>query len=117
MPGSIKGSGTPSTPSAPPTAITIGKTMGRIQIAGRPRKAPQMPTATMAATWSQPKSGWVKPETKPPWKPSASLWAATGRARQARQTASRPAPRARVSGLIPGMSGSRYGLTLRAYRL
>ena len=35
--------------SAPPTAMTSGKITGRSQIAGAPRKAPQSPTATIAA--------------------------------------------------------------------
>ena len=43
MPVSTPGSGTPSTPSTPPNAITSGKTTGSSQIAGGPRNAPHMP--------------------------------------------------------------------------
>ncbi len=50
MPYSMPGIGTPATPSAPPSAMTSGKVTGRSQIAGGPRKAPQSPTATIAAT-------------------------------------------------------------------
>ena len=48
MPISTPGNGTPSTPSAPPKAMTSGNTTGKTQMAGVPRNAPQSPTATMA---------------------------------------------------------------------
>jgi hypothetical protein len=76
MPVSIIGIGTPATPSAPPSAMTSGKTTGRIQIAGAPRKAPQRPTATIATTWSQPRIGCQNPLAKPVLIPSP-VWAAT----------------------------------------
>ncbi len=50
MPVSTPGMGTPSTPDAPPTAITTGNTTGRIQMAGVPKKASHNPTVTMATT-------------------------------------------------------------------
>jgi hypothetical protein len=50
MPVSIAGSGTPRMPSAPPTAMTSGNTIGSSQIAGAPRNAPHRPTATIATT-------------------------------------------------------------------
>ena len=70
MPISTPGSGTPRIPSTPPNAITSGNTIGKSQIAGGPRKAPHSPTATIAATWSGPKSGCPKPPMKPPESPS-----------------------------------------------
>ena len=53
-------------PSAPPIIITSGKVIGSSQIAGAPRKAPQRPTATIAATWSGPVSGCRNPVRNPP---------------------------------------------------
>ncbi len=37
-------------PAAPPSAITMGKATGSIQIAGAPSCAPHIPTASMART-------------------------------------------------------------------
>ncbi len=39
--------------------MTSGKVIGRIQIAGAPSCAPQIPTATIAIRWSMP-VGWVE---------------------------------------------------------
>ena len=52
MPNSTPGSGTPSKPSMPPIAMTIGNATGSTQIAGAPSCAPHRPTATIASTWS-----------------------------------------------------------------
>ncbi len=48
MPVSIAGISIPITPSAPPNAITKGKTIGNTQMAGLPKNTPQRPTATIA---------------------------------------------------------------------
>ena len=64
IPVSTPGRGIPTTPRAPPKAITSGNTTGRSQIAGAPRNAPHSPTATIAMTWSGPKIGCVKPPQK-----------------------------------------------------
>ncbi len=58
IPISTPGSGTPRSPSMPPSAITIGKVTGSIQTAGAPSCAPHSPTATIASTWSSPETGW-----------------------------------------------------------
>ena len=50
MPISTPGSGTPSKPRNPPSAITSGNVTGSTQIAGAPSCAPQSPTATIAST-------------------------------------------------------------------
>ena len=50
MPASTPGSGIPSKPRKPPSAMTIGNVTGSSQIAGAPSCAPQSPTATMAST-------------------------------------------------------------------
>ena len=57
MPISTPGSGMPSKPIIPPSAMTIGKVTGKSQIAGAPSCAPHNPTATIASTWSQPEIG------------------------------------------------------------
>ena len=48
MPNSSSGSGMPSSPSMPPSAMTMGKVTGNSQMAGCPSCAPQIPTATIA---------------------------------------------------------------------
>ena len=50
MPISTPGSGTPSRPSMPPNAITIGNVTGSSHIAGAPSCAPHSPTDTIAST-------------------------------------------------------------------
>ncbi len=50
MPASTPGSGMPTTPIAPPTAMIIGNTTGNVHMAGTPRNAPHTPTATIAIT-------------------------------------------------------------------
>ncbi len=60
MPTSTPGSGTPSRPTMPPSAITIGKVTGKSHSAGAPSCAPQRPTAIIARTWSSPESGWTQ---------------------------------------------------------
>jgi hypothetical protein len=73
MPVSTTGIGTARTPSAPPKAMTSGKTTGSSHSAGAPRKAPHRPTATMAAMWSIPESGCSRPLTSPPGVSTASF--------------------------------------------
>ena len=96
------GSGAPAMPSAPPKAITSGKTIGSSQIAGAPRKAPQRPTATIAATWSQPRIGCRKPDAKPPATLEPS-WAKAGAAVAKTANAAR-------SGAMRSMSFQRSGV-------
>jgi len=87
MPTSTPGIGTPSTPRAPPKAITSGKITGSSHIAGVPKNAPQMPTATMAAMWSSPFKGWTRPLMKPPTAPvSECAWARQGTAKMQAST-------------------------------
>ena len=57
MPTSTPGSGTPTSPSIPPNAITIGNVTGSSHTAGAPSCAPHSPTETIASTWSSPETG------------------------------------------------------------
>ncbi len=48
MPTSSPGKGMPIKPIIPPSAMTMGKVIGKTQMAGAPSCAPHIPTATIA---------------------------------------------------------------------
>ena len=73
MPTSMPGSFTPSRPSVPPKAMTIGKVTGSSQTAGGPSCAPQSPTAIIASTWSRPETGCESPARNPVASPPARM--------------------------------------------
>jgi len=79
IPISMPGKGTPSKPSIPPMAITMGNATGSTQMAGAPSCAPQRPTAIMATTWSRPEIGCLSPLRKltasPLWTCACAAWA------------------------------------------